>query len=331
MRFLCYALGAGAGHLTRAIAITTRVRDLTGATCAILTNSFAAHLATLHGIPCYRLPSRTELPFFDQGPLIRSTIDVFAPNLLAVDTFADGYYGELGGHLSALPGRKVFIHRRGQVDGDLSSYDLVCDIEAITVRDGHHFVSPVLIRDPNSLLSRAEARRVLRADPESRVVFAFHCGRRDEARRLFRTASKAVAALGRSDVVLRFGSLDPTVCAKFPELSVGHFPAAELLPGVDVAIVAGGYNSYYEIAATGTPAVFVPLPREIDDQLARVAGEDTVARCFQDVLDLLKRQLDEPRPARGVIVERNGLDPLGETLASLMDVKQQSPLSMAKS
>lgn len=42
-----------------------------------------------------------------------------------------------------------------------------------------------------------------------------------------------------------------------------------LFPGADIVISTAGYNSVLELATTDTPCLLVPIPRSIDDQVAR--------------------------------------------------------------
>ncbi len=47
------------------------------------------------------------------------------------------------------------------------------------------------------------------------------------------------------------------------------YPMSRYFRAIDAAIAAAGYNAYHELIALGVPSLFVPMPRETDDQPAR--------------------------------------------------------------
>ncbi|MFQ3590933.1 MAG: hypothetical protein SNJ67_11635 [Chloracidobacterium sp.] len=122
---VAYAVnGAGVGHLTRTLAVLRWMRRL--ALCAgrrldayVLTTSEAGQLALREGFATFKLPSKTVvrtagLPKDDYLRLARQwvwhSLGLLNPDLLLVDTFPGGTFGELGPALD-MPGRKMFIHR----------------------------------------------------------------------------------------------------------------------------------------------------------------------------------------------------------------------------
>ena len=56
----------------------------------------------------------------------------------------------------------------------------------------------------------------------------------------------------------------------------------ELMPGLDVAISAAGYNSYHELMMAGVPTIFLPQPRISDDQEERARRADAAGAGAAD-------------------------------------------------
>jgi hypothetical protein len=80
-------------------------------------------------------------------------------------------------------------------------------------------------------------------------------------------------------------------------LRVPLWPALAVLPGVDVLVGAGGYNTVQEARATGTPFVALVRSRLYDRQALRLRAEERAG----SVEELLERAvlLARSRPARG--------------------------------
>ena len=60
----------------------------------------------------------------------------------------------------------------------------------------------------------------------------------------------------------------------------GTYPMSRFYRAFDLAVAAAGYNAFHELTAHGVPTLFVPMPRQIDDQAARArwAQEQGVGR-----------------------------------------------------
>ena len=92
-----------------------------------------------------------------------------------------------------------------------------------------------------------------------------------------------------------------------------RYTPVELLPGVDVAVSAGGYNTFHELMFAGVPTVFLPQPRIADDQRERslravAAGAGKIASTFEDVAECVAELLaDEGASAAAMrLVPENG-------------------------
>lgn len=136
LKVVAYAVnGAGLGHLTRVLAVLRWMRRL--ALCAgrrldvyVLTTSEAGQLALREGFAAFKLPSKTvvqaaRLPKEDYLRLARQwvwhSLGLLQPDLLVVDTFPGGTFGELGPVLD-VPARKVFVCREVKAGFDAAGY-----------------------------------------------------------------------------------------------------------------------------------------------------------------------------------------------------------------
>jgi len=136
LKVVAYAVnGAGVGHLTRVLALLRWMRRL--ALCAgrqldvyVLTTSEAGSLALREGFAVFKLPSKTAaraagLPKKDYLRVARQwvwhSIGLLQPDLLVVDTFPGGTFGELGPALD-VPARKLFVCREVKAGFDAAGF-----------------------------------------------------------------------------------------------------------------------------------------------------------------------------------------------------------------
>lgn len=194
--------------------------------------------------------------------------------------------------------------------------------------------APWLLLEEGELKPRAEARARLGVTVgEARpVVAVVGCGTPEEVREAGAIASRLQARLGDAALVrwlvpaVMTGARD---CRSAPEvagsaslpperrgalavpdlgpargrgpppevLRVAVWPALAVLPGVDVLVGAGGYNTVHEARATGTPLVALARPRLYDRQALRLRPEERAdsVRELEERAVLLARA----RPARG--------------------------------
>ncbi len=115
----------------------------------------------------------------------------------------------------------------------------------------HDGVTTVLVATGGG--GTAETARVLYAQID-RILL--------QVRRRVTSPFRVVQAIGPR--ALAFGRLDQTDTAIDPG---GRLNA--LFRDADVTISTAGYNSVLELATTDTPALLTPIPRSIDDQVAR--------------------------------------------------------------
>ena len=65
------------------------------------------------------------------------------------------------------------------------------------------------------------------------------------------------------------------------------FPMSRYFRAFDMAVAAAGYNAFHELIAFAVPTLFVPMPRNTDDQAARArwAAEAGVGLAVEGAAD----------------------------------------------
>ena len=303
-----YAInGRGMGHLTRQLAILRWVRRVgvvldRRIECWVLTSSEADTLARREGFCSLKLPSKAM--FRDAGieparylrvarTWVLNAVAGLQPDLLLVDTFPSGSFGELTAVLE-LARRRVLVARRVRPDFEQDpAYAALLPLYHQLIVPDPSDVGPILLRGRAEALSREEARG--RLGVSRRAVYVSLGGGGDPA--ASQLLPRLVEALRPSwDVVVGAGPLYVGDEVRGPGVVwMDRYVPSELFAGLDAAVSAGGYNSFHELMHHGVPTVFLPQARIADDQHQRVqkaeaAGAGRVARSVEDVV----RLLDDP-------------------------------------
>jgi hypothetical protein len=325
VRVVSYAInGRGLGHLVRQLAILRWVRRLApalGVRCEawVLTSSEGDTLARREGVPAIKLPSKAMLRDAGIEPArylaiarswVVNAVSGLAPDVLVVDTFPGGSFGELVAALELAP-RRVLVARavKDEIAGD-DAYRALLPLYDATIVPDERGVGPILLRERQELLGRAEARAALGVPDGARAVYVTLGGGGDEvAPHALPWLVDALVPRGWH-VVVGAGPLYTGVERRGPGITwIDRYVPLELLAGVDAAVSAGGYNSVTELMYAGVPTVFLPQPRLADDQAARAraaadAGAGRLAARLEDVPVLLDDA--GSRDAALALVPRNG-------------------------
>jgi predicted glycosyltransferase len=301
VRVVNYAVnGAGVGHLTRLIAISRWVRRYCAylgikAEIWFLTSSEADGLLFAENFAAFKLPSKgvvgeagidkiAYLALAKQW--VWHSLGLLRPDLFVVDTFPRGAFGEL---LSALDlcARKAFIYRpvkaefagRADFQAMLPLYDsiLIPEHEGVgagpappSVADRVSFVGPVMVRERAEWRERGAVRAMLGIAEDALAVFvsAGGGGDPDAEGTLLRLID--LAQDSTLHLVIGPGPLYRGQRVFGPRITwLEGLPAAEILPALDVAVCAAGYNTFHEVLFAGLPAVFLPQPKIADEQDTR--------------------------------------------------------------
>lgn len=335
LRVVSYAInGRGMGHLVRQLALLRWIRRLAAVLerrveLWILTSSEADTLARREGIPALKMPSKAMLRDAGIEPArvlrvargwVLQTVAGLAPDLLLVDTFPGGSFGELVPVLE-LAERRVLIARqvRQRVANDAAYAALLPLYDAALAPEetGH----PVIIRERAELMERADARRALGIPDGRRAVYVTLGGGGDVAAASL--LPSLIEQLSDWHVVVGAGPLYDGPEVRGPGITwIDRYVPIELFPGLDAAVSAGGYNSFHELMFAGVPAVFLPQPRISDDQAARVqravdAGAGLLAQHPGQVAALLDQLPAGAAQAAQDLVPDNGARHLAARVLSV--------------
>lgn len=333
LRVVNYAVnGAGVGHLARLVAINRWVRRYAlflGLQPEIyfLTSSEAEGLLLRESFATFKLPSKTVIERTGIDKLaylalakqwVWHSLGLLRPDLLVVDTFPRGSFGELLSSLD-LARHRAFIYRpvkaevasRPDFQGMLPLYDLllVPEHEAEVIvpdrcQEKLRMVGPTVGREPWELLPREAARAALGIPDGHRALYISAGGGGDPGaeQHLLQTID-ALQTLPDVHLVVAAGPLYPGRPVYRPGLSwLQGWGSADYLLGIDLAITAAGYNTCAELWLAGIPALFLPQPKVADAQDSRAqravdAGAGEILDSLQPapLLDAVRRWLEPQR------------------------------------
>ena len=362
LRIVSYAInGRGVGHLVRQLAILRWIRRY-GALLGIntevwvLTTSEADTLARREGVPAFKMPSKAMMRDAAIDPArwlavgrqwVMNAVAGLSPDVLVVDTFPGGSFGELLPVLETVPTR-VLVARA--VKDDIAAEDayraLLPLYQKAIVPDeppretngrastGMHenngaartssgiCVGPILLREREELLDREAARAALGVTRDRAVYVTLGGGGDEAAARTLPVLTDRLVARGWH-VVVGAGPLYIGPERRGPHITwMDRYVPVELLAGVDAAVSAGGYNSVTELMFVGVPTVFLPQPRIADDQASRAraavaAGAARLAASLDDIPDLLDAPGD-PAAARALVPHNGARAAAAEILKTVL-------------
>ena len=297
-RFVFYAVnGLGLGHVTRLLSIARAVKRLMPkAEILFITSSEADGVIYREGFAAVKLPSKTireqcglgKATYLKMAQSVTwSVLSSFDPDVLIVDTYPSGSFEELIPVLRWKQ-KNVFVFREQRQKTYLSKllmavlplYDRLIiphdDIEQVgqlPEPQKARAVGPILIREKNEILCRADARRALKLPMDGLLFYgSFGGGGDPETRRAFELTAKAISEIPDAHLVLGAGPL----LRQAPEVPPGvtvltsRYPMLDVLPAFDGAIAAAGYNTVHELLFAGVASALVPFGRVLDDQEKRV-------------------------------------------------------------
>jgi UDP-N-acetylglucosamine--N-acetylmuramyl-(pentapeptide) pyrophosphoryl-undecaprenol N-acetylglucosamine transferase len=294
--------GSGMGHLTRVLAIMRwmrRIARLSGITLDgyVLTTSEADGLALNEGFAAWKMPSKTAVRAAgiqkeDYMRLARQwvwhSLGLVKPDIFLVDTFPAGSFGELVNALDSAA-KRVFIHRAMRDDVEQSEivqamlplYDrILFPVEpGASARDVSprvaartRYVGPVMLRSNEEMRPREQARNRLGIPPEKLGVWVTAGGGGDpNAGGGIRATIRHLESERDLHLVIGAGPLYRGEPLRGPNITwTTDFNAAEDFSGIDMAISAAGFNSFYELLHAGVPTAFYAQEKIADEQARRM-------------------------------------------------------------
>jgi UDP:flavonoid glycosyltransferase YjiC (YdhE family) len=342
--------GTGLGHLTRSMAIARRLDEsleplfftLSAAAPVVRELGFPVEYAASYGTPgtgndwrwSRRLRGRLRAVIAEAQPavLVFDGTHPYEALLGAMRGFDDLRTVWSRRPLWRAGSSRAPLGRTGSFDAVLEPGELAAaeDRGPTVARRGEvHAVAPIVLLDRSELLPREDAARELALDPAAtNVLVALGQGAevRDATKRCLRRLAdrEGVQVAALSSALERVGAVPDGVVALRATYPISRYYAA-----FDAAVSAAGYNAYHELIALGVPSLFVPMPRETDDQPARArfAAEAGlgwgIAGPGDPALESALDRLLDPQ-ARGIVASGleahrppNGADEAAEWLAGL--------------
>ncbi len=307
---VAYAVnGSGLGHLTRVLAILKWVRRY-ARLCGVhpeiyvLTSSEACQLVLEEGFAAFKIPSKTSIRLAQiqkEGYLrlarqwVWHSLGLINPDILLVDTFPAGSFGELF-HALDSPAARVFVYRaikeefaqQESFQAMLPLYDRILIPGEVGARepelpaglDGRLCrLGPILLYDLAEMHTRERARARL-GIPDDRLGVWITAGGGGDPRASagLERIVKILRGYPELHLVIGAGPLyrgEPMRGAGITWLQGLH--AARDYRGVDLAISSAGFNSFHELLHAGVATAFYAQEKIADEQwrrveAARVAG-----------------------------------------------------------
>jgi glycosyl transferase family 28 len=337
LRIVSYAInGRGLGHLVRQLAILRWVRRYTAllgipTEVWILTTSEADTLARREGVPAFKLPSKAMMRDAGIDPTrylavarqwVMNAVAGLAPDVLVVDTFPGGSFGELLPVLETVPTRVLVARAVKDVIASDDAYRALLPLYHKTIVPDDRGVGPILLREREELMPREAARAALGVADRKCVYITLGGGGDEAAPRVLPELTDRLVARGWH-VVVGAGPLYLGPERRGPHITwMDRYVPLELLGGADAAVSAGGYNSVTELMFAGVPTVFLPQPRIADDQAGRAraaadAGAGRFATTLAEIPDLLEAPGDAER-ARALVPYNGARAAAAEVLGTVL-------------
>ena len=169
---------------------------------------------------------------------------------------------------------RVPLGRAGAFDAVLEPGELAESEDAgptVALRDRAHRVGPIVLLDRSELLDRERGRGRARARPGAADVLVT-LGQGPEVREATRRGARPprrAARRGPGGGALVGARRRPTTVPEGVVALRATYPMSRYFAAFDGAVAAAGYNAYHELIELGVPSLFVPMPRDTDDQPAR--------------------------------------------------------------
>ena len=309
--------GTGLGHLTRSMAVARRLDP--GVEPVFLTLSRAAPVVREQGflvdyMGAYDTPGAGS--HLEWSRRLRARVASLLADVRPAVVVFDGAhpYPSAIEAMRSVPGltsvwsrRPLWQPRRGRAILALAAaFDLVLepgelaadDDAGLTVarRDEALRLDPIVFCDESELLAREEAERALGLEPgRLNVLVALGQGRRVDA-----AVRRCLARLAAEPGV-QVAALESSISTRLDvpgdvKLLRETYPVSRYYRAFDFAVSAAGYNAYHELIRFAVPTLFVPMPRELDDQAARARYAERAGialACDGPGSELIEPRLEE--------------------------------------
>lgn len=294
MKILGIAInGKGLGHFNRVLGILRAFKALNPSTvCLLLTKAdFISH-ANCYSIPVIKLPNSSYIGALDIDFLkniSRKIISEFNPDIVLLDTRVDGLYGELLDSFLLEKYYVAFIRRpvkQGRAkeiykwlkfidhllilpEGEKHITDKFLEKNVRTVS----YVPPITILDEAECYPKEEALKAIGVKEEkSKFNILVTTGGTGLETSTQNTILELLSQINNVSIWNTCPPISSTgcECRSKPKLRNIHFvPLMKIIRAFDLVVTTAGYNTVHELYKLKVPAVFIPVPRELDDQQYR--------------------------------------------------------------
>jgi hypothetical protein len=254
-----YAIGGGAGHVTRA----RRVIEVLGIDAVILATPSDRRAAV--GVPLVEIPRELEGEVAAHRSWLRAVSHDY--DRLIVDTFPAGIQGELSG-FAEVPldfiGRLLRLdeYRRATNDAPWPSFE-----SAYVVEEGAPAVVCARVVELDLALPRPTA--IAEAGAPGGYWLIVHSGPAAEVQELISYAAAMRELEGATSEVLVATPCEVAVPENFRRIDA--FPATPLFPQAARIVSAAGFNIMLETEPWRDKHIVLPFARRFDDQFLRAA------------------------------------------------------------
>lgn len=260
MKILFYALGGGVGHLCRVSAVAAEV-----VACGDTEVRLLAPSRLTDWIPQglnFRVPPGPERDGLARW--FETQLEDFQPDLLVLDLFPRGVFGELAGSYglpTVLLTRWVDpkFYQRPEIAEALTQMKVVYSSEPVNTSLCSDIVQTEPVVWTKGEGTREQARRNLGGGARPLLV-ALGSGSPRSQRLLY---DRLRQWSERKSWELRFFS---------PLLGSGLSGVGKWLHGADLVVTSAGYQSYHEVLQCGVSAIFLPQRGPYDNQALRSLG-----------------------------------------------------------
>jgi Glycosyltransferase family 28 C-terminal domain len=252
-------------------------------------------------------PDRDELQTW-----VESIASATPGHLWLVDVFPRGVLGDLSGLLPSLDRAPWLVSRRVRAEYYLDS-DVRAALEGCyerllwceepepgleQLRLPQERIPPICCRRPDECLSRGDARSELGVDAGEPLVILLGSGPPRGQGEMLRLLLHVRSRLGATFRLEMLSAELPS--REEPGVRVrALYPAMCCLRAADLVVSAAGYSAVWEARRLGVRSVWIPQPRQYDDQLWRgrsgvVAG--TPPELEASIASALSAPAEEPAP-----------------------------------
>ncbi|MBN1836616.1 MAG: hypothetical protein JW820_12250 [Spirochaetales bacterium] len=263
MRIVYYTSGVtGSGRLVRGLSIGNALRRAgSDADYALLSSSPFGRLADLLGFAHREIPPESENQLSPDGypdSAVYRALQDLQPDILLVDLL----WFPLLHFLHEIPGRKVFLWQQldagfftiplpvGPLSFDPAQYDLVVAIEPFTGEGPATQVNPLILRNRDEILPRADALSALDLTERKHCLIAINAHPGD-----FERVRERYSYLASSGYRLVYST----------NYQGGLFPAVDYFNAFDLVVCGASYSAFWEAVYFDKEAIFVPVVTRFTD------------------------------------------------------------------